>query len=127
MEMRGRRFVLIQDPHLKKDPGYFVYQSILKIEAENLEADRQAGKLNAASGKYLVRDPTSHLEIFTGQCWPGDSVWLDFFQHKVRQFWTSLYDYKIHDNVNKNFYAWNDMNEPSVLNKAELTFPKGAM
>lgn len=83
--------------------------------------------MTLASGKYLIRDPKSHDKIFVGSCWPGPSVWLDFLQLKVRQFWAALYQYDLLYQTNKNFFVWNDMNEPSVFDKPELTLPKNTM
>jgi alpha 1,3-glucosidase len=59
-----------------------------------------------------------------GNCWPGQSVWPDFLQKRVRKVWASLYSEDILESFGKNFYAWNDMNEPSVFDRPELTFPK---
>lgn len=127
LDQRKRKIVVISDPHIKKNESYFVYSGILKLEQESYQADEEARKLTAASGKYLIRDPRSHEKAFEGKCWPGNSVWPDFMQLKVRQFWAALYQYDVQYKINKNYFVWNDMNEPSVLDKAELSLPKSAM
>jgi len=62
-----------------------------------------------------------------GKCWPGLSRWLDFFQSKVRTYWKEQYlPYKAYS-FNENTYAWIDMNEPAVLDKPEVTTPRGTL
>ncbi len=48
-------------------------------------------------------------------------------QLKVRQFWASLYHYDVMSLVNQDYHVWNDMNEPSVFDKPEMTLPKNAL
>eukprot|EP00347_Sterkiella_histriomuscorum_P017870 403347661 len=127
LNQRQRKVVVISDPHIKRNESYFVYRGILELEQSTLKEDEENRQLTAASGKYLIRDPKSHDKHFVGKCWPGTSVWLDFMQSKVRQFWAALYQYDVQFKTNKNYFVWNDMNEPSVLDKAELSLPKGAM
>lgn len=64
-----RKVVVISDPHLRKNNSYFLYELFRKFETED-------------STKLLVRD-TAKLglddDTFVGHCWPGSSVWPDFF------------------------------------------------
>ena len=96
----GFKSVWMIDPGVKKDPGYFVYDS---------GTQRDVWVKNA-SGKSFV-----------GPVWPGDCVFPDFTVPSVRSWWGGLY---------MNFMAmgidgvWNDMNEPAVFNSAtEGTMP----
>lgn len=66
-------------------------------------------------------------DTFVGTCWPGTSVWPDFNQKRVRQVWAALYqEHELYAN-NRNVHVWNDMNEPSVFDRPELTLPKEAL
>lgn len=98
---QGFHTILITDLHIKKDPnhGYAPYDSGIK-------------------GDVFVKNPDG--SIFVGKVWPGDSVFPDFTLARAREWWGSLY---------KNFVAmgvagfWNDMNEPSVFERADKTMP----
>ncbi|HEV2195386.1 MAG TPA: TIM-barrel domain-containing protein [Candidatus Acidoferrum sp.] len=98
---QGFHTILITDLHIKKDPnhGYAPYDSGVKNDV-------------------FVKNPDS--SVYVGPVWPGDSVFPDFTLTRVREWWGSLY---------KNFVAmgaagfWNDMNEPSVFQRADKTMP----
>ncbi|CDW82926.1 neutral alpha-glucosidase c [Stylonychia lemnae] len=124
IEQRKRKIVVISDPHIRKNDSYFLYDAIKKIEKDDYQLDQEKRTLSPASGKYFLRDPKFQDRPFEGRCWPGNSVWLDFMQLKVRQFWAALYQYDVQPKTNKNYFVWNDMNEPSVLDKPELALPK---
>ena len=64
--------------------------------------------------------------MFRGDCWPGESVWIDFFNEAAASYWGSLYEYSQFKGTSKAFGYWVDMNEPSVFSGDELTFPKNA-
>ncbi|ERJ13878.1 glycoside hydrolase family 31 protein [Haloplasma contractile] len=88
----GVKIVPIVDPGVKIEEGYDVYE-------EGLRNNRYC--------KY--KDGT----VFTGEVWPGDSVFYDFMNSDIRKAWGK----------NHKFYTdlgiegiWNDMNEPSVFN-----------
>ena len=99
----GRKMVTIVDPHIKKDPGYKVYDE---------------GK---AKG-YFVQ--TKDGGEYDGWCWPGASVYLDFTSAKVREWWASRFSYEHYVGSTPNLYTWNDMNEPSVFNGPEVSMNK---
>lgn len=61
---------------------------------------------------------------YTGTCWPGNSVWVDFFNGRARQFWKEQYKYDSFIGTNSLFHIWIDMNEPSVFGGPEGTMPK---
>ena len=67
---KGRRMVGIADPHLKADPAYALHAT-------------------ATTKRWLVRDAAG--DDFVGECWPGDSSYLDLLQPAARAYWASLY------------------------------------
>jgi alpha-glucosidase (family GH31 glycosyl hydrolase) len=64
--------------------------------------------------------------IFIGDCWPGKSSWIDFLNQDAQNYWSTLYGYDKFNGTTQDYYAWNDMNEPSVFNAEELTLPKNS-
>jgi mannosyl-oligosaccharide alpha-1,3-glucosidase len=64
--------------------------------------------------------------ILNGHCWPGDSVWVDYFNEGARKFWSELYSFDFFQGTDDSFGIWLDMNEPSVFNGPENTMPKDA-
>src|SRR5271170_2426689 len=98
---QGVRTVLITDLHIKKDPGhgYAPYDSGMKNDV-------------------FVKRPDG--SVYVGTVWPGDSVFPDFTLTRVRDWWGGLYK----DFVNMGVAGfWNDMNEPSVFQRADKTMP----
>jgi alpha-glucosidase len=98
---QGFRTILITDLHIKKDPdhGYAPYDSGIKQDV-------------------FVKNPDG--SIFVGKVWPGDSVFPDFTLSRVRDWWGGLYK----DFVKMGVAGfWNDMNEPSVFERADKTMP----
>ncbi|XP_032679832.1 neutral alpha-glucosidase AB isoform X2 [Odontomachus brunneus] len=97
---KGRKLVVIIDPHIKRDNNYFLHN-----DATNL-------------GYYIKNRDGKDYE---GWCWPGSSSYLDFFDPKVFEYYVNLYSLdKFHGTTN-DVYIWNDMNEPSVFNGPEIT------
>jgi alpha-glucosidase len=96
---KGFKSVWMIDPGVKKEEGYFVYDSGTKKDVWVKTADNKD---------------------FVGRVWPGDCVFPDYTQEKVRNWWAGLY---------KDFMAtgidgvWNDMNEPSVFRTENYTMP----
>ncbi|CAF3409540.1 unnamed protein product [Rotaria socialis] len=99
----GRRMVTITDPHIKKDDGYHVYAE-------------------AKSNGYFVK--TKDGSDYEGWCWPGTSMWLDYFNRDISQWYSQRFTYDNYKGSTRNLFIWNDMNEPSVFNGPEVTFPK---
>ncbi len=87
------------DPGIKDHKGYGVYDS-------GIEKDVFA---KLPDGKYFV-----------GQVWPGNCVFPDFFSSKTREWWGEQYKFLLDSGVDG---FWNDMNEPSVFNTPNKTFP----
>ncbi|HEY8716094.1 MAG TPA: TIM-barrel domain-containing protein, partial [Candidatus Acidoferrum sp.] len=98
---QGVRTVLITDLHIKKDPGhnYAPYET-------------------GTQRHIFVKKPDG--TVYVGPVWPGDAVFPDFTLTKARDWWGEQY---------KDFVAmgvagfWNDMNEPSVFQRADKTMP----
>ncbi|MFW5993500.1 MAG: TIM-barrel domain-containing protein [Halanaerobiaceae bacterium] len=89
----GFKIVNIVDPGVKKDSEYDVYRS---------------GQINDFFCRYLDG------ELYTGDVWPGESVFPDFTEEDVRNWWRDLHQEMIEQGV-RGF--WNDMNEPAVFNE----------
>ncbi len=95
------RTILITDLHIKKDPnhGYAPYDSGIKND-------------------MFVKNPDG--SVYVGIVWPGESVFPDFTLARAREWWGGLY---------KNFVGmgvagfWNDMDEPSLFERADKTMP----
>jgi alpha-glucosidase len=98
---QGVRTVLITDLHIKKDPNhnYAPYDSGMKQDV-------------------FVKNPDG--SVFVGPVWPRDSVFPDFTLTRVRDWWGGLY----HGFSSMGVAGfWNDMNEPSVFDRADKTMP----
>jgi alpha 1,3-glucosidase len=122
MSVYGRKMVTISDPHIKKDDGYQLYAE-------------------AKSRGYFVK--TKDGSDYEGWCWPGktknldllknkislfvcigSSMWLDYFNPEIFKWYSQRYSYDNYKGSTSNLFIWNDMNEPSVFNGPEVTFPK---
>ncbi|XP_054006859.1 neutral alpha-glucosidase AB [Hylaeus anthracinus] len=99
---KGRKLVVIIDPHIKRDTNYFIHN-------------------DATNMGYYVK--TRDGKDYEGWCWPGPTSYLDFFNPKVREYFISQYSLDKFPSTN-DLYIWNDMNEPSVFNGPEVTMPK---
>ncbi len=95
----GFKVVTIIDPGIKDEKGYRVYDSGVSEDVFMKKTD----------GKY-----------FDGQVWPGDCVFPDFLNEKTREWWGEQYKFLVDYGVDG---FWNDMNEPSVFNSSNRTFP----
>ncbi|KAK8802033.1 hypothetical protein WA158_006428 [Blastocystis sp. Blastoise] len=100
---KGHKLVTIIDPHVKKEEGYSVYTEI-------------------KSHNYAIS--TSSSSLYEGWCWPGTSIYPDFTDKQVRDFWGTFYKPSFYRGSCDNLYTWNDMNEPSVFNGPEVTMPR---
>jgi alpha-glucosidase len=70
------------------------------------------------AGNHFVHNPDG--SEYTGPVWPGPSVFPDFTQKTSRDWWGTLYTDFAHRGVSG---FWNDMNEPSVFERASKTMP----
>lgn len=88
----GFKVVTIIDPGVKKDKGYSIYEEGLK-------------------NNYFATDKDG--VPYVNAVWPGDSLYPDFSQKEVRDWWSRnqkiMMDYGVAG-------IWNDMNEPASFN-----------
>ena len=99
------QMVAIVDPHIKNSDFR------IANDAKNLDI-----LIKSADGKD-----------FTGFCWTGNSVWVDFFNPKSLAWWKDMFTFKVWADSAKNLFIWNDMNEPSVFDGPEITVHKDAL
>lgn len=89
MKNSGFKLVTIIDPGVKVEKGYSVYE-------EGME------------NSYFAKTPKG--DVYENVVWPGDSVYPDFSNQEVREWWgiqcKKLIDIGIRG-------IWNDMNEPA--------------
>ncbi|WP_179022643.1 TIM-barrel domain-containing protein [Winogradskyella forsetii] len=96
---KGFKSVWMIDPGVKLDAGYSVYDSGSEVDA-------------------WVK--TNNGDDYVGDVWAGPSVFPDFTQPKVTEWWGDLY---------KDFMAtgidgvWNDMNEPTIFSEETNSMP----
>ncbi|XP_015112799.1 neutral alpha-glucosidase AB [Diachasma alloeum] len=100
---KGRKLIVIIDPHIKRDSTYYVHN-------------------DATANNYYVKHADG--KDYEGWCWPGASSYLDFFDPKVREYFGEQYSVEKFQGTTNDVYIWNDMNEPSVFNGPEITMPK---
>ncbi|MCI1859181.1 MAG: glycoside hydrolase family 31 protein [Sporolactobacillus sp.] len=89
---QGYKVVTIIDPGVKKDKGYAVYDEGLK-------------------NGYFVADKNNLP--YVNQVWPGDALYPDFSNEKVRTWWAGKQRGLTDAGVAG---VWNDMNEPASFN-----------
>ena len=102
----GRKMVTITDPHIKRENGYHVHDEATRL------------------GYYVKTESGSDFE---GDCWPGRSSWVDFYNQKAREWYATLFKYDRYTHSTPDLYTWIDMNEPSVFNAHEVTMDKNAV
>jgi alpha 1,3-glucosidase len=66
--------VAIIDPHVKKTDTYRIY-----TDAKDLDI-----LIKKADGSN-----------FEGWCWPGNSVWVDFFNPRSWEWWSKMFDFSV--------------------------------
>jgi len=98
----GVKVVSMIDPGVKVDPGYFVYDEMMK-------------------NKYYVKYPDGTPYI--GPVWPGDCIFPDFTNPPVRSWWGNLYKRMLDQGIDG---FWNDMNEPAVFDTPTKTMADDA-
>lgn len=99
----GRKLVVIIDPHIKREGGYFLHEDALKYD-------------------FYVKNHDG--SVYEGWCWPGSSSYLDFYDPKTVDYYKKLYALENFKGTTHDVWIWNDMNEPSVFNGPEVTMPK---
>ncbi|XP_050315758.1 neutral alpha-glucosidase AB [Anthonomus grandis grandis] len=99
----GRKLVVIIDPHIKREGGYFVHEDALNYD-------------------LYVKNKDGG--VYEGWCWPGSSSYLDFYNPATMDYYKKLYSLETFKGTSHDVWIWNDMNEPSVFNGPEITMPK---
>ncbi|HEY8391586.1 MAG TPA: glycoside hydrolase family 31 protein [Capillibacterium sp.] len=89
LKEKGFKVVTIIDPGVKKEKGYFVYD-------EGLARD------------YYLKDKDGLP--YVNRVWPGATVYPDFSERRVRQWWGEKHRLLTEQGVAG---IWNDMNEPA--------------
>ena len=84
--------VTIIDPGVKVDKGYNIYDEGIK-------------------NGYFAKDKDGI--VYKNKVWPGDSVYPDFMNSKVRNWWAENQKIMMDSGVAG---IWNDMNEPASFN-----------
>ncbi|MEV5322295.1 TIM-barrel domain-containing protein [Streptomyces sp. NPDC052687] len=99
----GIRLVSVVDAAVQAEPGDAVYDS-------------------GTAGDAFVRDASGRLVRGVG--WPGESVFPDFTDARVRRWWGRLYEERLAQGFSG---FWHDMNEPtSFAAFGETTLPRSA-
>ena len=101
----GFKVVTITDLHVAQAPdqGYRPYDEGIKRDAFVHRADGS---------------------VYVGPVWPGPSVFPDFTETKVRDWYGTLFADQVKMGVAG---AWNDMNEPAIFNTPTKTMPADVM
>ncbi|MFB7919139.1 glycoside hydrolase family 31 protein [Streptomyces sp. NPDC056061] len=103
---QGVRLVSIVDPAVKAEPGYAVFDAGAAV------GDRGA----------FVRDARGR--VVRGEVWPGECVYPDFTDPRVREWWGGLYEERLAQGFSG---VWHDMNEPvSFAAFGDPTLPRSA-
>ncbi|WP_342826674.1 glycoside hydrolase family 31 protein [Metabacillus indicus] len=89
--MPGFKAIAINDPAVKQDENYQMYQE---------------GTKNDFWAKNADGTP------FIGPVWPGDSAFPDFSKEEVREWWAGKHNILFDQGIDG---IWNDMNEPAVF------------
>jgi len=93
--------VMITDPHIADLPG----QNYVPFDS-------------GMAGDHFVKKPDG--SIYSGQVWPGPSVFPDFTREETRAWWGTLFREFKRDGASG---FWNDMNEPSIFDSPTATMP----
>lgn len=86
---RGFKPVTINDPGVKKEEGYSVYE-------EGVERG------------FFAKTPGG--EVYINAVWPGDAAFPDFGNHNARKWWGEHHRFLLDKGIRG---IWNDMNEPA--------------
>lgn len=81
------------------------------------DADQPDGNMT----NIYVRTPS--FTNFYGDCWPGNSTWIDFLNENAQRFWGQQFSYDNFKGSNYLYSFWNDMNEPAVFSTDSHTMP----
>lgn len=99
LDSMGWSNIWMINPGIKNEDGYFIHDS---------GNERNAWVQKADGSEY------------TGYVWPGECVFPDYTNAEVRQWWATLYEPFMANNIDG---VWNDMNEPAIFNVQSKTMP----
>jgi alpha 1,3-glucosidase len=74
IEEDGRRITVIVDPHIKVADDYFVY-----AEGEEMQYANDTNNVT----NIFIREGSESAKPFFGDCWPGNSTWIDFLNENA--------------------------------------------
>lgn len=114
IEAENRRIVVIVDPHIKVSHEYSLYADGMVLQDR---ADPDSGDMT----NIFVRTPD--FKTFYGDCWPGNSTWIDFLNENAQEYWGSYFSYEKFHGSSYLYYFWNDMNEPAIFSTDTETMP----
>jgi alpha 1,3-glucosidase len=78
LEAEKRRFVTINDPHLRANDTYWIFN-----EGNILQnATQPEGNIT----NIYIRNMYAN-ETFIGNCWPGPSAWVDYLNTNAANYW----------------------------------------
>ena len=92
MKALGERNVKVtcsNDPGVKIDPGYYIYDE-------------------GVAGEHFAKNPDG--SVYEGAVWPGPAAFLDFTRRETRDWWAEKIRFLTDAGVRG---VWNDMNEPA--------------
>ena len=95
------------------------FQTVVMIDPGIKVEDDYAVYTEGSEKSYFLKRPDGELMI--GQVWPGDSVYPDFTNPEVRDWFGTLYEKLYKGNGVSGF--WNDMNEPANFKVWAKTIP----
>ena len=78
IEAANRRLTVIVDPHIKAVENYFVWEDGIQLE----DQPEKVGNWT----NIFVREPVTK-NVFYGDCWPGNSSWIDFLNENAQNYW----------------------------------------
>lgn len=77
----------------------------------------------AQQNSYFVKNKDG--SDYEGWCWPGASMWPDYLNPAVREWWMQKFNPEFFPGFQDGLVdIWNDMNEPSIFNGPEVTAPR---
>lgn len=100
LNAQGWKTIWMIDPGVKAEPGYSVFDDMVKNDYDVKQKD----------GKP-----------FRGPVWPGMCAFPDYTNHDVRAWWAGLYRAFMATGIDG---VWNDMNEPAVFDTPTKTMPE---
>ena len=85
IEASSRRITVIVDPHIKAFEEYPVYSKGLALEEDYQSPSNVTNVFNKTA------DGTGN---FYGDCWPGNSTWIDYLNENAQDFWGQQFKYE---------------------------------